>query len=310
MTHSISVVVPVYNGAIYLNTLVDQLSQSLALLTKEFEVIFVNDNSPDNSWQIIESLAKQYPWVHGIHLMRNYGQHNATLCGVRSARYELTVTMDDDLQHSPEALPAMIAKLDEGYDVVYGAPQVLPQGFFRNQATRITKSLLARVMGVPSVKHISAYRVFRTGLRDAFANFQSPQVTLDVLLSWGTTQFSYVFVDIKGSPKGASNYNLRKLIRETLLILTGFSTMPLRAASLLGFFIGFLGLAVLIYVLVVYFTAGSIPGFPFLASIIAVFSGTQLMTLGIFGEYLARIFVRSMDRPTYVIQSKTDRTSK
>lgn len=306
MTHSISVVIPVYNGAQYLPTLVEQLGKSLTALTKQFEVIFVNDNSPDNSRQVIEDLSRQFRWVRGIHLMRNYGQHNATLCGVRNAQYELTVTMDDDLQHSPDALAAMIAKLDEGYDVVYGAPQVLPQGFFRNQATRITKNLLARVMGVPSVKHISAYRVFRTGLRDAFANFQSPQVTLDVLLSWGTTRFSYVFVDIKGSPRGASNYNLRKLIRETLLILTGFSTMPLRAASLLGFFIGFLGLAVLIYVLVVYFTAGSIPGFPFLASIIAVFSGTQLLTLGIFGEYLARIFVRSMDRPTYVIQSKTD----
>lgn len=232
-------------------------------------------------------------------MMRNYGQHNATLCGVRLARYEVTVTMDQDLQHQPEDIPLLLEKLDEGYDVVYGAPKKLPQGFLRNLMTAGIKQILARVIGLPSVRNVSAFRAFRTNLRDAFANFQSPTLILDVLLSWGTTRFMSVPVNIAQAER--TSYNFRMLVRTAMLILIGYSTLPLRFASWIGFVMTLFGLGVFIYVLVVYFTAGSLPGFPFLASIIALFSGAQLFALGIFGEYLARMFDRSMDRPTYVI---------
>jgi undecaprenyl-phosphate 4-deoxy-4-formamido-L-arabinose transferase len=152
---------------------------------------------------------------------------------------------------------------------------------------------------VPSVKNFSAFRAFRTTLRDAFSNFQSPTVTIDVLLSWGTTRFISVPVDI--APAERSNYNFGALVKVALLVLTGYSTRPLRFASWIGFVMTLFGLSVFGYVLLVYFTAGSLPGFPFLASIIALFSGAQLFALGIFGEYLARMFDRSMDRPTYVV---------
>jgi glycosyltransferase involved in cell wall biosynthesis len=231
--------------------------------------------------------------------MRNYGQHNATLCGVRSASYELTVTMDQDLQHPPEEIPVLLAKITEGFDVVYGSPRKLPQGFWRNLMTANIKRLLANIMGVPSVQNISAFRVFRTNLRSAFENFQSPTLTLDVLLSWGTSSFTSVQVEV--APSGRSNYSFSALVKAAMLILTGYSTMPLRMASWIGFFMTLFGLMVFFYVLFTYFVAGSLPGFPFLASIIALFSGAQLFALGIFGEYLARIFDRSMDRPSYVI---------
>lgn len=160
-----SIVIPVYRGADTLEMLVKRLAQVLPGLAQAYEVILVNDDSPDNSWKIIERLAQEYPWVRGIRLMRNYGQHNATLCGVRAARYEITVTMDDDLQHLPEEIHCLLAKLEEGYDVVYGAPRKLPQGLLRNWMTRTTKRLLAWVMKVPSVREISAFRAFRTHLR-------------------------------------------------------------------------------------------------------------------------------------------------
>ncbi len=297
---NISVVVPVYKGAETLETLVQRLGEALPKAAKTYEVILVNDGSPDNSWEVISRLAKKHRWVVGVRLMRNYGQHNATLCGVRMARYEVTVTMDQDLQHPPEAISALLAKLDEGFDVVYGAPRVLPQGWMRNLMTAAIKRLLAKVMGVPSVRNISAFRLFRTHLREAFTNFQSPSLTLDVLLSWGTTRFTSVTVDI--APAERSNYNFVTLAKAALLILTGYSTAPLRLATWVGFGMTFFGLAIFMYVLATYFTAGSLPGFPFLASIIALFSGAQLFTLGIFGEYLARMFDRSMDRPPYMIQ--------
>jgi undecaprenyl-phosphate 4-deoxy-4-formamido-L-arabinose transferase len=233
-------------------------------------------------------------------MMRNYGQHNATLCGVRAAQYEVVVTMDQDLQHPPEEIPLLLAKLDEGYDVVYGAPQKLPQGFWRNFMTASIKWILSKVIGLPSVRNVSSFRVFRTNLRDAFANFQNPSLILDVLLSWGTTRFTSVTVNIP--PAERSNYSFKMLVRAAMLILIGYSTLPLRFASWVGFVMTLFGLGVFIYVLTIYFTAGSLPGFPFLASIIALFSGAQLFGLGIFGEYLARMFDRSMDKPSYVIQ--------
>ena len=301
---NLSIVVPVYKGETLIEPLVAQLIKSLPTFATEYEVILVNDGSPDNSWQIIQALSKRYPCVRGIHLMRNYGQHNATLCGVRAARHDITVTMDQDLQHPPGEIHLLLAKLAEGYDVVYGAPRKLPQGFWRNIMTAGIKWILAKVIGLSAVRNVSAFRAFRTNLREAFANFQSPSLILDVLLSWGTTRFTSVEVDIAHAER--TNYSFRMLVRAAMLILIGYSTVPLRFASWVGFVMTLFGLGVFIYVLVIYFTAGSLPGFPFLASIIALFSGAQLFGLGIFGEYLARMFDRSMDKPSYVVHETVE----
>ena len=296
---NLSIVVPVYNGENSIEPLVAELSRTLPAFTEKYEIILVNDGSPDNSWQLIQRLTTEYQWVRGIRMMRNYGQHNATLCGVREACYEIIVTMDQDLQHPPAEIPLLLAKLDEGYDVVYGSPRKLPQGFWRNLMTAAIKWILAKVVGLPAVRNVSAFRAFRTHLRKAFANFQNPSLIIDVLLSWGTTRFTSVEVNIP--PAERTNYNFKMLVRAATLILIGYSTLPLRFASWVGFVMTLFGLGVFIYVLIIYFVAGSIPGFPFLASIIALFSGAQLFGLGIFGEYLARMFDRSMDKPTYVI---------
>ena len=296
---NLSIVVPVYKGETLIEPLVVQLSKTLPAFAEGYEIILVNDGSPDQSWPVIQRLIDEYNCVRGIRMMRNYGQHNATLCGVRLARFEVTVTMDQDLQHRPEDIPFLLQKIEEGYDVVYGAPRKLPQGFWRNLMTAGIKQILARVIGLPSVRNVSAFRAFRTNLREAFANFQSPSLILDVLLSWGTTRFTSVPVNIAQAER--TSYSFRMLVRTAMLILIGYSTLPLRFASWIGFAMTIFGLGVFVYVLFVYFSAGSIPGFPFLASIIALFSGAQLFALGIFGEYLARMFDRSMDRPTYVI---------
>ena len=300
---NLSIVVPVYRGETFIEPLVQRLTQTLPTFAENYEIILVNDGSPDNSWPLIQRLTREHPCVRGIRMMRNYGQHNATLCGVRQACYEVIVTMDQDLQHPPEEIPLLLAKLEAGYDVVYGAPRKLPQSVWRNIMTGGIKWILAKVIGLPSVHNVSAFRAFRTRLREAFVNFQSPSLILDVLLSWGTTRFTSVAVNI--APAERSNYSFTMLVRTATLILIGYSTLPLRFASWIGFAMTIFGFGVFIYVLVVYFTAGSPPGFPFLASMIALVSGAQLFALGIFGEYLARMFDRSMDRPPYVIQEMT-----
>lgn len=302
----ISVVIPVYQGQTTLGPLVDRLSRVLPSMAVNYEVILVNDGSPDDSWQEIERLAKQDRHVRGIDLMRNYGQHNATLCGIRAARYELIITMDDDLQNLPEEMPKLLDKLKEGYDVVYGLARKRQQAWWKNLFSTLIKRAISYVMGVRTVRDIGAFKIFRAELRKSFDGYLGPDVLVDVLLSWGTSRFSSVTVDESPRITGKSNYDLIKLIKVSLLVLTSYTTLPLRLASILGFFFTLLGLGILIYVILTYFTAGSVPGFPFQASIIAVFSGAQLFALGIIGEYLARMFERTGGRKAYTIGRTTD----
>lgn len=299
---AVSVVIPVYNSMGTLRMLIERLLPVLTTFAGGFEVILVNDGSRDASWQTITLLAREYPFVRGINLMRNFGQHNALLAGIRAVRYPVIVTMDDDLQHPPEELPRLLDKLDEGFDVVYGMPKRRPHSPWRNFTSWMAKRLMASVVRVKGARQLSAFRAFRTEVRDAFATYQSPTVFLDVLLSWGTTRFAAIKVQHDPRRVGKSNYTLGKLLRLALMLLTGFSTAPLRFATFIGFIFTGFGGVVLVYVVVRAVIQGSVPGFPFLASIIAIFSGAQLFALGIIGEYLAVTHTRLMERPVYVVR--------
>lgn len=303
MRPSLSVVVPVYNSEGSLRGLVQELEPVLRREAAEFELVLVNDGSRDRSWDVVLELARAHTWVRGIDMLRNYGQHNALLCGIRAARFEVVVTMDDDLQHPPEELPKLLAKLDEGFDVVYGPPQHETHGLLRDLASQMTKLALQKSMGAETARKVSAFRVFRTHLREAFANFQSQYVSIDVLLTWGSTRFAAVAVRHDPRRIGVSNYTYKKLLVHALNMITGFSVMPLQIASFVGFGFFLFGIAVLVYVLWTKVSRGSpVQGFTFLASMVAIFSGAQLFALGIIGEYLARMHFRMMDRPTYAVR--------
>jgi len=300
---SLSVVVPVYNSESSLPLLLQRLQPVLDRCASASEVIFVNDGSFDHSWDVIRELSQRSPNVRGINLMRNYGQHNALLCGIRAAQHDIIVTLDDDLQHPPEEIPRLLDALAEGYDVIYGTPRQAQHSLQRNIASRLTKLALRTAMGIPIADKTSAFRAFRTPLREAFSSYTSPYVVIDVLLTWGTTKFTSVAVNHDPRPIGRSNYTLRKLISHFVNMVTGFSTVPLKLASWLGFLFTVFGMAVLIYVIGRLAILGySAPGFPFLASIIAIFSGIQLFIIGVFGKYLARIHMQSMGRPSLVVR--------
>ena len=304
---TLSVVIPVYRSDAILPRLIERLEPVLAARGAPFEAVLVDDGSPSDAWSVIQDLSAAKPWVRGIRLMRNYGQHNALLCGIRHARHELVVTLDDDLQHPPEEIPTLLAALDEGCDVVYGTPLQEQHGLWRDLASRITKLALRGAMGARTARKVSAFRAFRTRLRDAFAAYGSPFVSIDVLLTWGTTRFAAVPVRHDVRSDGRSAYSFGRLVAHALNMMTGFSTFPLQIASLTGFAFTLFGLVTLAYVVGRTLIQGaSVPGFPFLASIIAIFSGAQLFSLGIIGEYLARMHFRSMDRPTYTIRGETE----
>jgi glycosyltransferase involved in cell wall biosynthesis len=303
-TVQVSVVVPVFNSAEILPILLDRLEAVLDREGLAAEVILVDDGSRDGSWPAIEEAVARLPRVMGIRLMRNYGQHNALLCGIRAARGEVIVTLDDDLQNPPEEIPKMLAALAAGADVVYGTPVAEHHGLWRNVASQATKLALKSTMGAETARKVSAFRAFRTQVRDSFARYRSPFVSIDVLLTWGTTRFASVPVAHVVRDSGASNYTFRMLVTHALNMMTGFSVLPLQLASWTGFALTLFGVAVLVYVLVRYVISGStVPGFPFLASVIAIFSGAQLFALGIIGEYLARMHFRLMDRPSYTVRA-------
>ena len=301
---TLSVVVPVYNAEASLPALVARLEPVLRAHSARFELVLVNDGSRDGSWKTVEDLVARHAWIRGIDMLRNYGQHNALLCGIRAARHEFIATMDDDLQHPPEELPKLLARLGPTCDVVYGAPDKQRHGLLRGLASQMTKVVLQSSLGAANARSVGAFRVFRTCLRDAFANCGGQYVSIDVMLSWSTTRFDAVTVRHEERRHGESNYTYRKLVTHALNMVTGYSALPLKLASWVGFVFTLFGLLVLGYVLVSYLVRGSpVAGFPFLASIIAVFSGAQLFALGIIGEYLARIHFRMMDRPTYAVRS-------
>jgi undecaprenyl-phosphate 4-deoxy-4-formamido-L-arabinose transferase len=301
------VVVPVHGTGEVLGELVGRVASGLGGASgRQSEVILINDGSPESCWRCIEDLARRHASVRGIDLMRNYGQHNALLCGLRAALYDTTVTIDDDLQHPPEEIPKLLSRLDEGWDVVYGTPEKQRQPFWRKLASMLIRIALAGAIGAKRAKGVSAFRAVRTESRRAFADFRGPFVSLDVLLSWCTDRVTQVEVRHEARKSGTSGYTFWKLASHAADMMTGFSAWPLRVASVVGFGFTLFGLGVLAYVIGRFLAAGgSVPGFPFLASIIAIFSGAQLFALGIIGEYLARMHFRSMERPVYVVRGTT-----
>ncbi len=300
---SLSIVVPVYNSETSLRPLIARLKPVLDSIAMSYELILVNDGSRDASWQVVVELAGAHSWIRGLNLLRNYGQHNALLCGIRLARHEIVVTMDDDLQHPPEEISKLLAALERGSDVVYGTPERESHGFLRDVASQVTKLALQKAMGAETARSVSAFRSFRTHLRDGFADFRGQFVSIDVLLTWSTTRFTAVTVRHDKRASGESNYTYRKLLTHALNMVTGFSVLPLQVASIMGFVLTLFGLIVAAYVIYARIVHGVVvQGYTSLAALIAVFSGAQLFALGILGEYLARVHFRMMDRPAYAVR--------
>ncbi|MFZ0961354.1 MAG: glycosyltransferase [Terriglobia bacterium] len=303
----ISVLVPVFNSELSLADLIARLHPVLCHTGEKFEAILVNDGSRDRSWDVIGRLSRSHDWVRGIDLMRNYGQHNALLCAIRAARFDKVVTVDDDLQNPPEEMPLLLEELRKGADVAYGYPRQQQHGLLRNLASEITKLALQKTMGANTARRVSAFRAFRTELRAAFEKYEGPFVSIDVLLTWATS--SFVTVEVRNDPRkvGQSNYTVGKLMTHALNMLTGFTTLPLQLASFCGFGLTAFGACILLYVIGRYLLRGtSVPGFPFLASIIAIFSGAQMFALGIIGEYLGRLHMKTIEKPAYTVRGEIE----
>jgi glycosyltransferase involved in cell wall biosynthesis len=291
----------VYNSRSTLAHLARRLTDALEKTAGGYEIVLVDDGSADGSWEEIEALSQHHSAIVGIKLSRNFGQHNALLAGIRAASFEFVVTLDDDLQNPPEEIGRLLDELETGGDVVLGVPRESHYGPARTLLTRTSKVGLRRVLGLSAIREFSAFRVFRTQLRDAFADYQGPYVSIDMLLTWSTVKIVAVPVEHHQRSEGRSNYSFRRLVKHTLDLVTFYSTRPLQLASWLGFVTTGGGVVLFAYVLARYFAGTTVQGFTFLASVVLVFSGAQLLVLGIIGEYLSRLHFRAIGRPAYVV---------
>jgi undecaprenyl-phosphate 4-deoxy-4-formamido-L-arabinose transferase len=291
---SISCVVPVYNSASTLPSLVAKLWQTLPDLAAQWEIILVNDGSKDQSWETICHLSMQLPNLRGINLMRNYGQQNALLCGIRACSYEITVTLDDDLQNPVEEMEKLLLKIDEGWSVVYGADENRTHSWSRNLLSQLLRLFWQKGLGIKTAQYMSSYRAFRTDIRKAFEDFSNPSVAIDALLARSTQNVCHTFVRQDARLVGKSNYNLSRLIDLALVMTMNLSISPVRLASFSGIFLMVLGFAFLTCLLMGFLAhSGFISGFMLLSALIITSTGMQLTALGIIGEYVAHIYLKT-----------------
>lgn len=306
----LSIVIPCYRSVETLPLLVPQLISELSNLVannsiSDFETLLVVDGSPDNTIEIARNYEDLYSQISVLELQRNFGQHNALLAGIRAASGEIIITMDDDLQHPTDQIHKLISPITSGFaDLVYGIPEKEEHGFARSLASRTVKRGL-KLTGVPNAEWVSAFRAFRTYLREGFSTVNEPTVNLDVLLSWTTTRISAVKVEMNLRERGDSSYSILKLLRHTLNMVTGYGVVPLKFATFIGFAVGILGFVILITELVKYFLGENlVAGFTTTIALVCVFSGAQLITIGLIGEYLGRMHFRTMNKPMYLVRGK------
>jgi glycosyltransferase involved in cell wall biosynthesis len=305
-TPKISVVIPCFKTGARASVLVSEITETLASYSgNAFEVIMVVDGSPDDTWLKVSELARLNINVRGINLMRNYGQHSALLAGIRAAKGDVIVTIDDDLQHSPRDIPTLIENLSDEIDIVYGISFVEEHSFFRNLLSRTFKIFIGRLLQSEGAEIASAFRAFKKEVVPVFEGKDDLYAPVDVMLSWFSSKSVGVLIHMNKRQDGSSNYTFRSLLRHALNAITGYSIAPLRLVSLLGVIT--FGVSFMIALVVLVSTLMGkidVAGFPTIAILVSMFAGVQILSIGIIGEYLGRLHMRSMGRPRYVIRDE------
>ena len=307
----VSVVIPVYRSAGTLREVVRRLRAVLDVGPRSYEIIFVNDSSPDDSWKVLLDLQRENAdRIVLVQLMRNFGQHNALMCGFRHSRGRFVVTMDDDLQNPPEEIPRLLAAIESsGNDLVYGVPDVKKHHALRNAGSALVAAFYRRVFR--SAVQPTSFRIMRRELVDAILSYGLNYTYIDGLLAWNTQRIGELTVEHQARAAGRSGYTLSKLLVLAFNLFTNFSLLPLQAVSLLGFFAAAGGMLIAFYYFLAYiFARISVPGYA--STIIAVMflGGVQLLALGVMGEYIGRLHLNVNRKPQYTVRTVVRRETQ
>lgn len=302
----ITVLVPAYNESASLPLLVRELdSMADGLPRYDWEYLFVNDGSRDNTLDVLAKLRTDNPRVSYLNLSRNFGKENALLAGMDYATGDAVVIMDADLQHPVDAIPDFIARWEDGYDDVYG--RRLDRGkesWLRRQLSLQYYRFLEKTSRIEMLRNVGDFRLLDRRVVDALRSMRETDRYTKGLYCWAGYRKTGVDYTQKGREQGVSSFNLMRLVNLAIDGLTGFSTAPLRIATIIGLLVSLLSFLYLIYIVVkTMIYDDPVAGFPTLVCLILFLGGLQLLALGIIGEYVGKIFNQSRNRPIYIAEN-------
>lgn len=301
----ISVIVPCYNSEQFLEELVNRLNSALG--NKLLEIILINDCSTDNTWDVIKGLSKKFPFVKGISMMKNFGQHSAIICGFNHVKGEYTVTIDDDLQNPPEEILNLVIELekDNSLDVVIGIPDIQKTPFIKRMGRNYLNHLTSKLLNKPKDLKMNSFRVLRRRIVNELKLNITKNPAIGSLLLLYTRRIKNVRVRHDERKYGKSGYSLKKSIKLFLNHILNYSNLPLQFVSMFGIFWSIIGFIMAIYYTCQYLIYSiTVPGWTALISISLIFFGIILFALGIIGEYLIRIITEVNHSRQYVIKKK------
>jgi glycosyltransferase involved in cell wall biosynthesis len=304
----LSIVIPIYRSAECLRALVGAIDGVLIPADYTYEIILVNDDSPDESWAIIERLCKEHCNIVGIDLRRNFGQDNALLTGIRIARGQYIAIMDDDLQHDPRDLPRLIDALEPGFDVVYADFRKRRHKLWKRAGSWFNGKVAEWVLHKPKHIYLSPYKLFRRELAELICEYHGPDPYVDGLLLQVTSRITHIPVDHRPRYAGQSTYTFYKSIRVWARVAFSFSIKPLRLVTFFG--IVLFGTGMLVAIAVILYRLQSpesfgpnTVGWASLTVAILFFGGVQMIFFGILGEYAGRTYLRVNDKPQTAIRA-------
>ena len=295
----ISIVIPVYNSEENLLELHVQITDALQKISHE--IIFVNDCSKDNSWKVLSELAENNKNVTAVNLRKNSGQDNAIMAGFSLIKGNYVVIMDDDLQHSPYDIVILYNKIQEGYDICYADFSRMKHAAWKNLGSGINDFLANFLLKKPDGIYMSPFKIVYSEVIKAII-YNGPFPYIDGLILEISHNVTTIKVKHFNRYKGNSNYNLIKSITVFLKLFTGFSILPLRMAAYVGFFVALGGFALGIYFMIQYFYGINPQGWTSLIVTVLILGGIMLMSIGLFGEYLGRIYLTINSKPQYSIR--------
>jgi len=308
---NISVVIPVYNSEDCLNELVKKLTEVLDNLGKIYEIVLVNDCSPDNSWSKIVELCKIYDKLKGINLRRNFGQDCAIMAGLNNSSGEYVIIMDDDLQHDPKDIPTLLGRLEKGYDVCYALFESKKQSWFKNFGSWFNGKVAEIVIKKPKEVYLSPYKAIKRGVIDEIIKYDGPYPYVDGLIFRVTRNITQVKVEHHERYAGKGNYNLIKSIRVWLRLATNFSVFPLRVAMVWGFIASGIGFLLALYFIIQHIINGQAPmGWASMIVTVLFLGGVQLVAIGTIGEYIGRLFIYYSKEPQFVVREIVRKAEK
>ncbi len=305
LTKEISIVIPLFNEEGNLQKLYEELKIVLLKLSKSCEIIFVDDGSTDSSFQIVKEMASRDPQVRGISLSRNFGHQIALMAGLELSEGELVITMDCDLQHPPAIINDLLEEYSKGFDIVNTIRRdTVGAGFIKNITSAMFYRLMRRLSDVKIVPGAADFRLMNRMVVDAFIRLPESDRFTRGLISWMGFRQTAIFYNAPARFSGTSKYTFRKMMRFALDAITSFSPKPLRISFYLGVLAIITGLIYSVYAIYQHFTKATIPGWTSLLLVVLVLGGAQLLSIGIIGEYIARIFVQAKSRPLYFVREK------